>query len=117
MIEAKTARSEEFCLILTTFHLCSVSHQTTAAATVSGETTKQPSGPKLLPGGLWESSEKTPLKDEQYIPIQPLLRKERKETDHCKVKLFKWLEREEKIERCWLSLEGGKEVRSHEERT
>ena len=57
------------------------------------------------------------MKDEQYIPIQPLLRKERKETDHCKGKLFKWLEREEKIERCWLSLEGGKEVRSHEERT
>ncbi|GMI04188.1 hypothetical protein TrVE_jg7041 [Triparma verrucosa] len=89
-------------------YYASVSHQKTAAA-VSGETTKQPSGPKLLPGGLWESSEKTPLKDEQYIPIQPLLRKERKETDHCKVKFFKWLEREEKIERCWLSLEGGKE--------
>ncbi|GMH64046.1 hypothetical protein TL16_g03874 [Triparma laevis f. inornata] len=59
-------------------------------------------------GGMWEMSEKTELKDEHYIPIQPLLKKERVESSHNKESLFKWLEREEKIESCWLTLPEGK---------
>ncbi len=48
--------------------------------------------PKVAPGGTWEASPKVPLEDEHYLPMQPLARKRRRPTMHCKNTLMEYLQ-------------------------
>jgi cytidyltransferase-like protein len=50
--------------------------------------------PKVSPGGTWEASPKVQLEDEHYLPMQPLARKRRRPTMHCKETLWSYLQRE-----------------------
>jgi len=49
-------------------------------------------------GGQWMSSEKTPLSDEHYIPMQPVIKAKRRYTQHNKAKFFEYLETQSKTE-------------------
>ncbi len=50
--------------------------------------------PKVAPGGTWNTSPKVALEEEHYLPMQPLARKRRRPTFHCKSKLMEYLETE-----------------------
>ena len=56
--------------------------------------------PKVAPGGTWEASPKTTLEEEHYLPMQPLARKRRRPTLHCKSTLWEYLQKETIREDC-----------------
>jgi hypothetical protein len=80
----------------------STSTTTTATATSSTTTTTTPSlTPVIANGGTWDSSEKTNLEEEHYIPIQPLLKSKRRQTFHCRESLFEYLTNQSQKEESW----------------
>ena len=54
-----------------------------------------------LGGGTWESSEKVPLSDAQYVPLQPVERAKRRPTSHGRESLFRYLEAQAAREEAW----------------
>jgi cytidyltransferase-like protein len=59
--------------------------------------------PLISAGGTWESGVKTPLKEEHYLPIQPISRAARRPTLHSKEHLLKYLECQSLLEEQWTS--------------
>jgi hypothetical protein len=57
--------------------------------------------PVIANGGTWDSSEKTNLEEEHYIPIQPLLKSKRRQTFHCRESLFEYLTNQSQKEESW----------------
>lgn len=49
-------------------------------------------------GGTWEDSVKLPLEDEHYVPMQPMLKKERRATLHGRAQLVAYLDEQSQIE-------------------
>ena len=54
--------------------------------------------PLIGNGGQWMSSKKTPLSEQHYIPMQPVIKAKRRYTQHNKATLFEYLERQSKAE-------------------
>ena len=54
--------------------------------------------PLVSSGGLWEDSQKTELKKEHYLPMQPISRAARRPTLHGREQLMKYLQEQTQIE-------------------
>jgi hypothetical protein len=54
--------------------------------------------PLVSPGGTWEGSQKAPLQEEHYLPMQPMTRAARRLTLHCRERLLEYLETQAKLE-------------------
>lgn len=57
--------------------------------------------PRTLAGGTWEHSEKVPLEDHHYLPMQPISRAKRRPTSHCREQLVRYLEEQTEQEAVW----------------
>jgi len=83
-------------------HNPTTSSRTTTTITTSTSSTTTPSlTPVIANGGTWDSSEKTNLEEEHYIPIQPLLKSKRRQTFHCRESLFEYLTNQSQKEESW----------------
>ena len=67
----------------------------------SSNSNKNEFSPILLPGGLWEGGTKLPLKDEHYVPVQPISRKERRPNFWNRTELSRYLEDQIAKEQSW----------------
>lgn len=62
--------------------------------------------PHISAGGQWTQSTKTPLSEEQYIPMQSKSRAKRRFSTHCKESLFEYLKHEAHEEDISLAVAG-----------
>lgn len=62
--------------------------------------------PHISVGGQWAHSTKTPLSEEQYIPMQSKSRAKRRFSMHCKKSLFEYLEHQTQQESICLAVAG-----------
>jgi cytidyltransferase-like protein len=59
--------------------------------------------PALLAGGTWETSEKTPLEEQHYVPMQSTARAKRRATLHGREQLMQYLAEQDLAEQAWLA--------------
>jgi len=59
--------------------------------------------PLILDGGTWEKSQKKTLEEKHYLPIQPISRAKRRHTLHNRQKLFDYINKQEMLEKIWIS--------------
>jgi len=55
--------------------------------------------PFVSVGGTWESGEKQQLQDVHYLPVQPLKKRDRRPTFHCRERLLEYLQHQSDYER------------------
>ena len=58
--------------------------------------------PLLLAGGGWQASQKTPLEEAHYVPMQPVARAKRRPTNHNRDGLMRYLVEQSREEEAWL---------------
>ena len=58
--------------------------------------------PVLLAGGGWQTSQKTPLEEAHYVPMQPVARAKRRPTNHSRDRLMQYLVEQSRDEEAWL---------------
>ena len=54
-----------------------------------------------LGGGTWETADKLPLSEAQYLPLQPIERAKRRPTSHGRESLFRYLDEQSAREEAW----------------
>ena len=57
--------------------------------------------PLIQDGGTWEDGKKMPLKNEHYLPMQPILKAKRRYTLHGREQLNLYLEQQSELEDLW----------------
>jgi cytidyltransferase-like protein len=56
----------------------------------------------VAPGGTWEGGLKLPLKDEHYLPIQPISKSKRRPSPHSRERLQEYLAEQSGLEETWV---------------